>query len=93
MTTRSFDAVLNLFWFCVRFRGADQSQPLLLCRLDNLFRRHMCQDLAADARRVRKDARPPVSSYNPLSDDQAHKLTPDDAGGEVTDSSTRQRKV
>ncbi|XP_030226740.1 embigin isoform X2 [Gadus morhua] len=30
---------------------------------------------------------------NTLSDDQAHKLTPDDAGGEVTDSSTRQRKV
>ena len=29
-----FVADVNLFWFCVRFTSADQSQPLLLFRLD-----------------------------------------------------------
>ena len=49
----AFDTVVNLFWFCVEFWCADQSQPLLLRRLDGRLQYlgGARQALAVDARR------------------------------------------
>ena len=54
----------NLFWFCVGFTLADQSQPLLLRRPDTRlqFLGGAHQALAVDARRVRKDVMGPYPS-------------------------------
>ena len=56
-TQRKDHADANLLWFCVGFQWADQSQPLLLRRLDGRlqFFGGALQALAVDARRVRKD--------------------------------------
>ena len=60
---KRFDAVVNLFRFCVWFEIADQSQPSLLrcleARLKNLGAAR--QALAADAERVRKDIMDPLT--------------------------------
>ena len=53
--------LVTLFWFCVRFMLEDQSQPLLLPRLN--ARLHFLggarQAVAVDARKVRKDVMGP----------------------------------